>query len=358
MTRKKNRKGFRRFPNGYGSITKLSGNRRRPYMVKVNTKLDERGYPTFDILGYFEDEKEALIALAEYNKNPYDLASDKLTFKQVYEMWYKQKYETGKRKYSASSIGCTTAAYNKISKLHNIPIKKIRVDQMQELFNDYTISHAYMEHMLNLLHQVFNYAMKYDYIEKDYSKFVQITKEDDDEHGIPFTDSDIEKLWKNKRLPYVDTILILIYSGWRINELLNMKKTDVDIVNMTFTGGSKTKAGKNRIVPIHSAIQSFVKKYYETSSDYLICNQKNKKMSYPIYMNLFRSNLNDLNITTHTPHDCRHTFASLLNTHGANIAATKLLLGHSSGDITERIYTHKSIEELRENIELIKVNSI
>lgn len=55
----------------------------------------------------------------------------------------------------------------------------------------------------------------------------------------------------------------------------------------------------------------------------------------------------------HTPHDCRHTFASMLDSRGANKVAIKIMIGHSIQDITDRIYTHKDVEELRENIELI-----
>ena len=361
MAKRKKRNGFRRFPSGYGSITKLSGKRRRPYMVKVNTRMDERGYPQFDILGYFAEESEALIALAEYNKNPYDVKVHDITFKEVYEKWYKQKYETGKRKYSESTIRCTIGAYKKVSALHDVPIREIRADHMQELVDNYDLSHAYMEHILNLFRQVFDYACKYDILEKDYSKFVQITKDDDDEAGVPFTSEEIEILWKNKDDPTVQIVLILIYSGWRINELLSIKKSDVDLENMTFTGGSKTKAGKNRTVPIHSAIQPFIVSWYDSPSEYLLNSEflshdgKYKKLLYGAYRKQFICTLDELKIQDHTPHDCRHTFSSLLHSAGADALAVKIMMGHSSKDLTERVYTHKDIDELRANIELIKV---
>ena len=56
----------------------------------------------------------------------------------------------------------------------------------------------------------------------------------------------------------------------------------------------------------------------------------------------------------HTPHDCRHTFATMLSNAGANPVSIKRLMGHSSGnDVTEKIYTHKDIEQLRKAIEMI-----
>lgn len=55
----------------------------------------------------------------------------------------------------------------------------------------------------------------------------------------------------------------------------------------------------------------------------------------------------------HTIHDCRHTFATKMTDAGANQTATKKIIGHSSFATTEKIYTHASIEILRENIEKI-----
>jgi integrase len=57
--------------------------------------------------------------------------------------------------------------------------------------------------------------------------------------------------------------------------------------------------------------------------------------------------------TEHTPHDCRHTFRSRLDSAGANKRCVDLMMGHKSKDVGERVYTHKTTEELKLNIELI-----
>ena len=77
-------------------------------------------------------------------------------------------------------------------------------------------------------------------------------------------------------------------------------------------------------------------------------------MSSAAYYKVFNQALKAAGIIEpHTPHDCRHTFATLLNNAGANPVAVKKLMGHSSNDLTERIYTHKDIEDLRKEIEKI-----
>jgi len=55
----------------------------------------------------------------------------------------------------------------------------------------------------------------------------------------------------------------------------------------------------------------------------------------------------------HTPHDCRHTFRSRLDSAGANKKCIDMMMGHKSKDVGERVYTHKTIKELKDAIELI-----
>jgi len=347
------RKPMRR-KNSSGSVVRLSGNRRQPFEVRVNTHMDERNYPVYDVLGRFEDRDDAMQALLEYNKDPYDLNNNKMTFANVYDLWYEQKFTKSKKKYSASSIGCTRGAFNKSEELHNRLIKDIRTQDMQRILDNYELSHAYMEHIRNLFRSVCKYAMQYDFIKKDYSEFIGITKDDDDQPGVPFTNEEVQKLWNNKEKPFVDSVLILIYSGWRISELLTLELDNIDIQQKTFKGGIKTTAGKNRIVPIHSKIYGMVSTRYENNCGSFICDDK-PIINPHIYYKYFNEALTIAGINSiHTPHDCRHTFATMLDNAGANTTSTKRLLGHSSGgDVTEKVYTHKDIEQLRKAIELI-----
>ncbi|STO30760.1 Tyrosine recombinase XerC [Fusobacterium necrogenes] len=57
----------------------------------------------------------------------------------------------------------------------------------------------------------------------------------------------------------------------------------------------------------------------------------------------------------HRPHDCRHTFATLLSNANANATAIKKMIGHESYATTEKIYTHKDIEELRKKCRINKI---
>lgn len=92
-------------------------------------------------------------------------------------------------------------------------------------------------------------------------------------------------LWKNvDEIPYVDVILIQCYSGWRPQELGLIELDRVDLNNWVFTGGMKTDAGMNRLVPIHSKIRPLIKKRYDEAininSKYLIIALMVKKNRY------------------------------------------------------------------------------
>ena len=65
--------------------------------------------------------------------------------------------------------------------------------------------------------------------------------------------------------------------------------------------------------------------------------------------------LDELGIEKHTPHDCRHTFSMLCDKYGVNENDKKTMLGHAFQDVTNKVYRHRSLEELRKQIEKIQV---
>ena len=338
--------------NGNGSISKLSGIRRKPYIARVTLGWDEKtGRQIRKTIGTFVTQKEAQKALIDYLDNPYDLDLANILFKDVYEKWSRLKYP----KVSHSAILGYQSAYNNVEKLHNMKIKDIKARHLQEAIDNCSKGQATKKKIKFLFGQMFAYAMQNDIITKDYSEFVDIGKASEESKREPFSNKEIELLWKHiDNIEFIDTILIMIYSGFRIGELLELETKNIDLINMTMTGGLKTEAGKNRLVPIHPKILPLIEKRYNKDNQYLIINFKGKKMKYDnYYKEKFIPIMEQLNMK-HRPHDCRHTFATLLSNANANATAIKKMIGHESYVTTEKIYTHKDVEELRKNIELIK----
>ncbi len=133
-----------------------------------------------------------------------------------------------------------------------------------------------------------------------------------------------------------------------------MRTENIDLEQRTFKGGIKTNAGKNRIVPIHSAIFPLVQSRLNPSSEFFI-NINGKSVPKSTYRAFWNSLMTYLEIDK-TPHECRHTFESMLDSKGANRKCIDLMMGHVSKDVGNRVYNHKTIEELKSAIEFLKVN--
>ena len=148
-------------------------------------------------------------------------------------------------------------------------------------------------------------------------------------------------------------MLILLYTGMRVSEMLDIYTKDVDIDGGFMRGGNKSFAGINRLIPIHSKIMPLIKKYYNPDNEYLITYPDGRHITYANYRDTYWDRIMPTLNMSHLPHDTRHTFISNMDSAGANTVATKRIVGHAGNGITEKVYTHKDIVELKENIELI-----
>ncbi len=343
------RKKHKKLPNGYGSIKKLSGNRRNPYAAYPPTSgFKLNGSPvTMPALGYYEDWYKAFDALREYNKNPYDVKRNELTFAQVYEMFYNNKYVANKKRtLSASSIGSTKAAYKNLSSLHEKTYSSLRKLDMQSVIDACPLKHSSISSMVSLLKQIGKFAMENDIISKDYAQYVTINIPDDNEAGEPFSTDELRILWDNCNNDTVQIILIMIYSGYRIKAF---ETIEINLEERYFKGGVKTAAGKGRLVPIHNSIYEYVKSF--NAATFRTENFRLKQF-YPV--------LKSLGIDTtasgkkHTPHDCRHTFSWLCDKYKVDDLSKHLLMGHSLGsDVEKSVYGHRTLDELRAEINKI-----
>jgi len=338
-------------PNGYGSISKLSGKRRRPFIVRITTGFDINGRQIMKVLGYYHTQAEAIKALANYNDNPYDINLNDITLKEMLDRFMENK----KGKVEKSSLKSYRVWYNYLRPLYSKRMKDIRTFELQNFINSLShLSTGSLKLVKSFIRMLFKDAMEMDIINKDYSEYIKLPKYKKVIERKIFTEEEIALLWDNiKVLEYADTILILIYTGMRINELLKLEKKNVNLENNTITGGSKTDAGKNRIIPIHPKILPLIIKRMENKTDYLIPNKK--ETNYYEYNN-FRQNefvkiMEQLGME-HTIHDTRHTFATMISDVSDNENAITGIIGHTNINMTKK-YTHTNIEKMRKEMEKI-----
>ena len=330
-----------RLPNSYGGVVKLGGNRRKPFGARLTIGRTEEGKQIYKYIGYYEKRADALLALAEYHKQPYSLDNVNITFEEIYQQWADARYP----ELSTSSVKNYKSSFKNCVAVHKMPIKQIKAAHLQSIFDNSTLAHDTQKQVRTLLKQVFTYAMSNDIILKDYSSYIKLKKTPSKPARRIFTEKEINTLWQNKNLLYADTVLIMIYTGLRIGELLDITTDNVHIDKRYMVGGKKTKAGIDRIIPLNEKIVPLIEKRLADNGKYLILSKRGKKVHYNYYNGTSWADIMTALNMKHTPHDCRATFASLIDRTDANKLSIKRILGHANGNITEH-YVQKDINDL------------
>ena len=372
---------YKRRPNGSGTVVKLSGRRRKPFCAKVT--LNERNLTNGEkkrlVIGTFETYQEALNALSLYSltvnntiskkeameidPEVYQKVQDKMskkvpTFLDIYYILDKDEFSL----LSPQTQNSMHGAIKHLKKLHYLKIDQITLRMIQDVFDEDGSNHSTQVHMKTICTKVFRYAVVNQCIERndDYTSYIRIAKYEESDMHRPYTINEILAL-KKADTPEAHIMLIFIYTGVRINELLNINRDNIHIdekcdddgterlISYMITG-SKTKAGKNRIVPIHDDIKQYV-------IDELL--KPEKRLVDVTYANFTTRTVlikvNKLLNTHHTMHDTRKTFATLCQMNNLNVYIRKKVLGHRMNDITFDVYTNESKNRLWTEVNKIKV---
>lgn len=319
-----------KMPNRTGSVCKLSGKRRKPYMARLYTPT---GYV---ILGYYRLKSEATTAIMmAATRRPDPPQSPMITLENAFNEWRIRKYQTITSQYAKQY----TFAYFQLKPLHKRPISSISVKDIEQTVEAANPSGSCRETIKNLLNQVFRYAIAHDYTDRNPATLIDIkTQRTTKVIRKPFTFSEVSSLF-NKTDTISQMILIGCYTGMRPNEILSLSVEEIDLeTQMLRIHGSKTKSGLSRVIPIHPAILSTITEKSRKSAELglsrlFLTNRLGHPMTYDTY-------LLHLHKLDHTPHDTRHTFATFARSSGMDPLAVKRILGHSSSDITEQVYTH------------------
>lgn len=340
-----------RKPNGYGTIKKLSGNRRRPFVFLVSKNGRQKP------VEYFTSQIEAEIYQADYNKIHHNrsLPAHQITLEELYYRWLPA--HTSNASLSQSTLDSYANSFKHLASLYYEPFQDLKYVDYQKILDSMRksgLSYSSLKKVRSLISLLEKYAVKIELINKCYAPLLSIGKNKAVHPHHPFSRQKINRLWANIDEPGVDTVLILLYTGMRVGEMLALQKTDVNLrqgyIRIT---KSKTVSGI-RTIPIHHRIFPLITNRMKSIGVYLIADSKGKQYDYSRYCVLWRNVMHSIKANGHTIHDCRHTVATLLDNAGANETAKRRILGHAGGDVTERVYTHKGLRQLRKCIELLK----
>ena len=371
---------------GEGSVTYDRRRKRYRARVTVGWETNEETGRTKQIVktlgSNYKTKGEATSALAEYLKNPYDLNNKDITFEQLYKKWFDEYIDTDEHESIKYRV---KAAYRYCSLIYKKKFREITIIDMKDCIYKGTAtcvrgnykgeqrlaSPQSKEIIKYLFNHIYDYALEARLVERNYAreftldKKVFQEKEKNYKSKVPFSKEEIDKLWKSiEFVPFADMIVYACYSGWWATELIKLKIKNVDLKNGFIKGGMKTNAGKNRLVPIHPLVSSIVEKYYKEAksvgSDYLFNDVNNKfgiGLSYDQYLSRFNKVMNALHFRTEiTPHYTRHTFITKAKSREVNMNeyVLKIIVGHDVGDLTEHVYTHRELNDLKEEMDKIK----
>ena len=338
----------------------MSGKRRKPYMVRKTAGWEydpekDKMVQKYLIVGYAATRGEGLQMLAEYNQNPFDVKASKATFQEVYDQWSKAKFPT----ISKSNVHGYEASYKVCGTLYNRTFKDIRLVDLQFVVDTCGKNYPTLKKLKSLFNQLYGFAMKNDICSKDYSQYVDIArykdKNPDKRDRTKFDRGEIDRLWELSADPYYQIVLMLIYNGCRISELLNVKKADVHLDEQYFdVVKSKTENGIRK-VPIADKVLPFYRAWYEGSEcDRLLHTPDQEPFDYRNYYDSYWTPLMEQIGFEHKPHDTRHTCISMLAEAHVDQTMIKKIVGHKGAmTLTERVYTHLDIQALVEAINQI-----
>jgi integrase len=314
----------------------------------VTTGKDEQGRPIGKLLkpqSYFETYNEAYAALVEYNKNPYDLESD-ITMNDLFEKWFLAHSKT----IGASRQKNIKCIWKKCSPIYEVKVQMLNTKTVRMFFDSISdLARSRQNAIKNVLSQMLDYAQEYDLVDKNCVRNMKnlVTTESTETNHISFTDEEFEIIKNNyQSMDIGDVIIINCYTGMRPNEVLSISLENINTDDWYIIGGSKTKAGKNRIIPIHEFIRPVILKCMKEAK-----GNKLFDMSYDTYLRHFNLIVEGYKLNPkHKPHDCRKQFVTMAKKYRVDEYAIKRIVGHSIQDLTESVYTDRDVKWLHSEI--------
>lgn len=251
--------------------------------------------------------------------------------------------------------------------LKEIPLERTESIHIQEFLSylrEQNISSTSCSRYLSSLRQFFKFLLSEQYVEKNPCQNIDLPKR---KHYLPkfLTEKQVVVLLQGiykqsepKDLRLAALFEILYATGIRVSELVSLRLNDVLAAKKSQALLVRGKGSKERLVPIGSSAICAIEKYISVRDSF----GKSSKWFFPssgkqghITRQRFAQLLKELAINVGvdpsiiSPHILRHTFASHLLHHGADLLSLQKMLGHSDISTTE-IYTHLLTKHLKKAV--------
>lgn len=345
---------------GAGTISKMSGNRVKPYIVRVpdgycTNETTGKQRTKYKTIGYARTQKEGKSMLNDYFKKG-RFYSD-ITFAEVHDLFKKWKYPL----ISTSLQNAHDNAFKNCEEMHETIFTDIDLEMLQELVDSCHKNYPTLRKLKSYLKQMYQYAIMNNLCKKNYAMGINIIQYA--RNYVPIKErnkiskKDLNIIWQKSSMAYYQMILFMIYTGVRVGEMLELKKENVNLAEKYFDVIESKSINGIRRVPIADVIFSFVEDWYYKNDDceYLFFTEKGERFKYRNYYDsYFVPLMNDCGFL-YTPHWCRHTFLTMMKECKADPIITKKIAGHKySASLTERVYIHLDVEVMLQEVNKIE----
>lgn len=340
-----------KLPNGYGSISKLTGKRRNPYMVRKTIGMKPNGQQIMDIIGYYHTYQDAMEALINYNKSGGLKDVSDFTFKAVYEALCAEKYE----KKGKDIPSPYSNAYKRCKELSDLCFSSLNLFHYEKIIEK-TETPVLKRDVKTLLGLMYKYAIAHSITDKNIAQYIENPELVKSTMHKAITDDELKFLWNHSDEWMAKVWLIYCYTGLRPSELILIKTENVHLDEQYMIGGIKTKASKNRIIPIADCILPFIKSFYNPKNKTLMMKDDGIPMNYG-NVNWQKDLFEEAHNFHHKLHDGRHTFATMGDDAGIPLLIIQTIMGHKPKELAEDVYIHKDVPQLLEAVNKLKYYS-
>lgn len=357
--------------NKSGSISKMSGSRRRPYVVregisglqktvdygetleeaeKILNQFNDVFFNRFLKAKYFSEdvtEEELVDEILKKNqaqKNDFEIlfqsslghsrASfyennlecetsgrhyENYSFEQIYTFWKEKNWEN----YGKASHQSFLASYKHCKSLNDMIFMEISLTDLQKTIDSCGRGHATQLGIRNFVGHLEQYFID------EWGDDCRFRKNSQDlvllgtikRKKSIFSAEELEELLYHSQIEWVDSVLFLIYTGWHLSDLMALTVEDVDLF-----GEELTRPSDGGITAIHPDVRCLLQRRLESlkafegdlEGDFVFRTMFGKPLCESSYRFLWKKVMETLGMN-HTPIDCKRTYQHLSALYGKNL---------------------------------------